>query len=534
MPDGLVMLVFHAHLPYVRHPELNYCLEENWFFEAITETYIPLLMIFEQLVEDNVNFKITLTMTPTLMSMLKDDFLQERFRKYLSSRLELANKEKIRTWGQPGFHCVARWYRARLQEIEHYYHNLYRGDLLNAFRKFSEMGKLEILTCAATHGFLPLLQGQPQAVRAQLQVGVDTYRDFMGRSPQGIWLPECAYYPGLEKILHQVGLRYFFLDTKGVTEASPTPPWGVFTPLMTDNQIAAFGREAETSRQVWCAQTGYPGDPVYRDFYRDLGFDLDMDYIGPYVDPAGIRIFTGFKYYQVTGKTDQKQPYNPQIALERARHHAEHFAESLVNRARQLKLQMNRQPLIVSAYDAELLGHWWFEGPNWLEHLLRTLDKEGKVETATGPEYLSQYPDNPIGRPAVSSWGDQGYYSTWLNNTNDWIYPHLYAAGEQMSEMVRRYPNAAGSLQRVLNQALRELLLAQSSDWAFIINNQTAAEYAERRTKEHLHNFRQLYLYACSSQLTETLPIEVDTLLTSLEAKNNLFPKIDYRVFRES
>ena len=530
LPDGYVMLVFHAHLPFVRNPELNYSLEENWLFEALTETYIPLIMVFERLLEDNIDFRITLSLTPTLMSMLEDRFLQKRYQSYLSSRLELAEKEQIRTWGQPDFHALVRWYRTRLQEIEQVYYDC-QGRILDAFRKFNALGKLEILTCAATHGFLPLLQGQPMAVKAQVEVGVASYRSFMGRDPQGIWLPECAYYPGLEKILQAANLRYSFLDTAGITGAWPRPPHGVRTPLMTEHQVAFFGREEETSRQVWCAQTGYPGDPVYRDFYRDLGFDLDMEYIEPYVDPAGIRIFTGFKYYRVTGKTEYKQPYDPTAARRQARLHAEHFAASLRAQVKQHQ-GMDRPPLIVSAYDAELLGHWWFEGPDWLEYLLRDFARNDQVQLITGPEYLDLYPENPVGQPAISSWGNQGYYETWLNQANDWIYPHLYAIGEQMTEMVRRYPQANGIERRILNQALRELLLAQSSDWAFIINNKTAVEYAERRTREHLYNFRQLYLELSSVQPEKGISPQLEAFLKELEAKNNLFPELDYRVFQ--
>lgn len=525
------MLVFHAHLPFVRHPELNYCLEENWLFEAISETYLPLLSVFERLTEDEVDFRVTLSLTPTLMSMLEDPLLQSRYQAYLRRRLELAEKEKIRTWCQPEIHRLARWYQARFQGIENDYYQKYGGNLLNAFRNYQAQDKLDILTCAATHGFLPLLQGQPDAVRAQVQVGADTYRQLLGQPPGGIWLPECAYYPGLEEILAEAGLRYFILDTAGVTGAVPQPPYGVSTPILTNSGVAVFGREAETSRQVWCAQTGYPGDPVYRDFYRDLGFDMETDYIRPYIDPAGIRIFTGFKYYAVTGATDQKMIYNPELALERARQHAEHFSQSLGERA-QNQVPIGRPPLIVSAYDAELLGHWWFEGPNWLECLLRALARDRQVQTITAAEYLAKYPENPPGQPATSSWGDQGYYNTWLNPSNDWVYPHLYAGGELMQEMIKQHPNAQGGVRRVLNQALRELLLAQSSDWAFIMNNRTAVEYAVGRTEEHLANLRQLSLQLEKLRPGEDLGAEFAGFLTYLEAKNNLFPDLNYEVFR--
>ena len=210
MPQGYLMLVFHAHLPFVRHPELNYCLEENWFFEAITETYLPLLSAFERLTEDQIDFRVTLSLTPTLMSMLEDPLLQNRYQAYLRKCLELAEKEKIRTWSDPEFHRLARWYQARFQGIENDYYKKYQGNLLEAFRNYQAMGKLDILTCAATHGFLPLLQGQPAAVRAQVQVGVETYRRILGQQPRGIWLPECAYYPDWRRSSPKLGWNILF------------------------------------------------------------------------------------------------------------------------------------------------------------------------------------------------------------------------------------------------------------------------------------------------------------------------------------
>ncbi|NPV89372.1 MAG: DUF1957 domain-containing protein [Firmicutes bacterium] len=528
MTNGLLMLVFHAHLPYVRHSEKDYCLEENWLFEAITETYVPLLMAFEHLTEEKIDFRLTMTLSPTLLAMLSDGFLQNRYHRYLKKALELADKEKIRTWGHPHFHQLARFYRARLHHIEDLFFKRYRGNLVSAFRRFQDEGRLEIITCAATHGFLPLMQADTRSINTQIRVGVETYREFLFRSPQGIWLPECAYYPGLEKELLKHGLGYFFIDTSGVEQAEPASPYGVHAPITTPNGMLAFGRDQDTSRQVWCAQTGYPGDPVYRDFYRDLGFDLDLSYIAPYIDPAGIRTFTGFKYYRVSDKGLQKHPYDYHIAFDRARQHAQDFVSQITERCSRMCDEMDREPLVVSAYDAELLGHWWFEGPLWLEQVIRLISAQDEVQMITPGEYAKLYPENPVSVPAPSSWGSQGYYSTWLNKTNDWVYPHLYAAAEQMGELVARYPSAEGVRLRALNQALRELLLAQSSDWAFIMNNRTTVEYAKERFKQHLANFSLLYQRLVAADVDEA---GLEETVSRLESLHPLFPRLDYRYF---
>jgi len=137
--------------------------------------------------------------------------------------------------------------------------------------------------------------------------------------------------------------------------------------------VAAFGRDPDSSKQVWSADEGYPGDFWYRDFYRDIGFDLDYDYVRPYLPPTGQRIHTGLKYHRITGKTDQKEPYDPERARSRVQEHADHFVETRLGQVAWLARQMERPPIVVCPYDAELFGHWWFEGPWWLEMVFRRL-----------------------------------------------------------------------------------------------------------------------------------------------------------------
>lgn len=525
MEKGYLTIVLHAHLPYVRHPEYEDFLEERWFFEAMTETYIPLLDMFEKLYNDGIDFRLTMSLTPPLVSMMADPLLQDRYAKHLYKLLELSGRELKRTRHDHAFHRTIQTYNHRLNHYRWLFEDRYGRNLVHGFKRFMEMGKLEILTCGATHGFLPLLRTSHEAVRSQINIACEYHESQFGKRPRGIWLPECGYFEGLDEILWNAGIRFFFVDTHGILYGNSRPKYGVYAPVYTPHGVAAFGRDHESSKQVWSAKEGYPGDPAYRDFYRDIGFDLDFDYIRPYIHRDGIRVMTGFKYYRITGKTDHKEPYNPHAAQETAARHAGNF---VFNRQRQVKYLhniMGRPPIIVAPYDAELFGHWWFEGVDWLNNVIRKTSCDQDIfKMITPSEYLKNHPKNQVVEPSESSWGNKGYAEVWCNGTNDWIYRHLHHAAHRMTEMARAYPTADDNLTRALNQMARELLLAQSSDWAFIMNSGTMVEYAVKRTKDHIWRFNKLYWDIKNYCLDMGFVGE-------LEWKDNIFPNINYRAY---
>jgi 1,4-alpha-glucan branching enzyme len=524
MEKGYICLVLHSHLPYVRHPEYEDFLEEDWFYEAIFETYVPLLLMLEKLVEDKVDFRITISLTPTLISMFSDSLLRDRALRHIEKLIELSEKEIRRTEFQPDFNKVARMYNYKFKLTKDYFLR-YDKNLIYAFKKFQDIGKIEIITCAATHGYLPLMLNQ-KAVNAQVKIGVDIYKKHLGRSPNGIWLPECGYYPGLDYILKQNGIKFFFLDAHGIYFGTPRPKYGVYAPVYCKSGVAAFGRDLESSKQVWSAKEGYPGDYFYRDFYRDIGFDLEYEYIKPYLHKDGIRVFTGIKYYRITGADlGYKEVYIPEKALERAAEHAGNF---MFNREKQIEWLaggMDRKPIVVSPYDAELFGHWWYEGPEFLNFLFRKIYYDQKtIRCITPSEYLSEYPKNQVCTPTESSWGWKGYHEVWLEGSNDWIYRHLHKAADRMCELASKFKETGGLLKRALNQAARELLLAQSSDWAFMMKTRTNVNYAVNRTKQHIINFTKIYEMISSNSIDEKW-------LSDVEYRNNIFPDIDYKIF---
>jgi 1,4-alpha-glucan branching enzyme len=515
-------LVLHAHLPFVRHPEHEKFLEENWLFEAITETYVPLIQIMDGWLRDGMDTRLTMSLSPTLCSMLLDPLLQDRYLRHLETLIELAEKEVHRTHWDQVLQPLARMYHQRFLGVRETW-LAYGRNLVGAFRKFQEQGKLEIITTAATHALLPLLADHPSSIRAQILVARDHYRACFGCEPRGIWLPECAYVDGVENILQEANIRWFIIDTHGILHARPRPRYGVFAPIFTPNCIAAFGRDLDSAKQVWSKHEGYPGDVHYRDFYRDIGFDLDFDYVKPHLPDVNQRGFTGIKYHRITGGAPEKQVYDRNAALETAAGHAGHFLGARMEQVQRLGSIMDRPPLVLSPYDAELFGHWWYEGPEFLDYFIRKAYYDQQVFSLVTPhEYLCKNPTQQVAKPAASSWGAEGYWSVWLNETNEWIYPHLRVAQERMTQLARRFPKADGLQLRALKQAGRELLLAQSSDWPFILRTGTSPDYARKRVKDHILRFIALH-----EQLTSTTIDE--NWLTRVEWMDNIFPDLNYR-----
>jgi 1,4-alpha-glucan branching enzyme len=517
---GYLSLILHAHLPFVRHPEHEKFLEESWLFEAITESYLPLLQILNRWHDDGMEARITITLSPTLCAMLRDPLLIDRYTRHLDSLIELADKETHRTHWDAAFQELAWMYHKRFTAARETY-LAYNRDLVAAFRRLQDLGKLEIVTTAATHGLLPLMANHPPAVRAQILVARDHYRECFGCDPRGIWLPECAYFDGVEKILQEANIRWFVVDSHGLLHAHPRPRYGVFAPIFTPNGIAVFGRDMETSRQVWSRTEGYPGDARYRDFYRDIGFDLDFDYVKPHLPSPDHRGFTGMKYYRITGGQAEKQVYDHRVALEAADGHAAHFLKARMEQITQLAGILDRPPLVLAPYDAELFGHWWYEGPEFLDLFVRKAYYDQKVfELITPEQYLRRHPTNQIATPSPSSWGEEGYWRVWLNEKNEWIYPHQQIAQERMTELVKKFPKPDALTTRALKQAGRELLLAQASDWPFILRTNTSPDYAKKRVKGHLWWFNSIYHQLMTKKLDEKW-------LSELEARDNIFQEIN-------
>jgi 1,4-alpha-glucan branching enzyme len=521
---GKVCIVLHGHLPYVHHPAYDDFLEEDWLFEAIVNCYLPILFVFDDLARDRVPFRLAIDLSPPLVEMLKSPSLRAKTERYLARRLDLAQSEIRRLRHSPAELAAARHYYRRFMQMSDF-HGSQRGDLVEGFKRHQDQGRIEILASAATHAVLPAVV-TPEARRFQVRIGVAHYREVFGRAPTGFWLPECAYTPGLDHVLRDAGVSHVILESHGLLAASPRPWSGVHRPIMLPGGIAAFGRDRESGEQVWSSATGYPGDPDYRELYRDLGFDAPYDYIHPFLHQDGIRRNVGIKYHRVTGKVElhEKLPYDPVAAKARTVVHARHFIESRAAQVHTLVRSGTALPCIVAPYDCELFCHWWYEGPWFLEALFReAAGRELPFSFATPSQALDDGGPAPEAHASLSTWGRNGFLDMWVNQDTAWVLRHQHELERRMIEHARKPPPRGRPAARILDQMARELLLAQSSDWAFIITQKTSAHYAEMRLRDHVDRFFRLEALLAGAR------DEDPDFLETVETDDAIFPGLDHR-----
>ncbi len=523
MPAGYVALVLHGHLPFVRHPEHKDFLEERWFFEAIAECYLPLIQGFERLKADGVPFELTFSLSPPLVAMLRDPLLRSRFEGHLSKLDRLIDKELARTRGDAVFGPIVRWHAEHHQSLWNTWRSI-DGDVVTALARWESMGHLELWTCGATHGFFPALLHHPRMVHAQVELAVHSHARATGRAPRGMWLPECGFAPGADRVLARHGIAYTALESHAIVNANPRPRYGTASPIITPEGLACFGRDPSASHQVWAAEVGYPGDPAYREFYRDVGFDNPFDDVKEFVAADGTRQNTGLKYFRVSPRgAGRKLPYDPWEAMERTKLHALDFVYARRAQLQRLAARMESTPIVLAPYDAELFGHWWFEGPRWIENVFRALQPvRGDLEPTTLGRYLEEHPTHDVAEPEVSSWGAGGYAGVWLDPGSSWMLRHVDHACRELVDIARHHAHAGGLRERAARQALREVMLLLSSDWAFLIKTDGAPHYAKARFEAHLARFRKLGAMLLSGRIDAGW-------LADVESRDNLFDQPTFR-----
>lgn len=516
MKQGYYSIVLHAHLPFVRHREAER-LEERWLFEAISETYIPLLWNLEQ--QENKKM-VTISFSPPLMEMLADPLLQRRYLHSLKKIETLLEREEKEVTSEEETKLVT-FYKERFAKIKDTF-MIWEQNILNGFRHFEQQGKLVCITSSATHAFLPYLQTE-QGLRAQVRHGIDTFKKHFGKEPQGFWLPECAFTPGVDRILLEEGIRYTFVDEHAIEAADPTPSKGIETPIYSPHGIVLFPRNSQMSSNVWSSYTGYPGDYDYREFYRDVAYERDWEYIKPFMHSEGFRFDTGLKYRRVTGSVENKEFYDRNNALKKVEDHSRHFLSAVTKELDEKSGKCYPPHIIMTPFDAELFGHWWFEGPDWISKILE-LGSE-TVNFITPEEYLNRhYQDLDTAHVCFNTWGRKGFGEVWLNEKNSWIYRHLHRIEKELILLITENKGISDDIDRTLKQLVREWMLAVSSDWPFIIDGDSATEYANNRINEHISRFDEL------KDMLSSTDINVDKL-TKLEAEYPFLDSIDLSVF---
>jgi len=548
---GAFTFVLHSHLPYVRKAG-RWPHGEEMLHEAIAETYVPLLNALFDLKDEGCEPYLTIGLTPILLEQLSDPDVLDHFEVYLLEKLTLveADVRRHKKNGDGHLLYLAQFYLDWYRNILESFAERYGRDLVAAVRQLQDEGNLDVVTSAATHGYLPLME-RNSTIYAQLKVGAEAYWRHLGRAPRGVWLPECgyrpafiqsgAYKPGLEEFLGELNLGYFFTDTSvvvggrlvGKVAGDVIGPYGglpkrklvvraderpeakqrtTMRPYYVHSaNVAVYGRDERTGLQVWSAAHGYPGDFLYREFHRKDAH-------------------SGLQYWRITGAQvdlSQKAFYDPYPAVNQVRMHAEHFVSLIVDEVSNYYEATGKPGIVVSAYDTELFGHWWFEGIVWLKEVLRHLDKNETVELTTAGDYLETHPPEEVITLPESSWGQGGGHWTWMNPDTEWMWPLIHNAELRMEQLVASRPEAEGQMRDVLNQAARELLLLESSDWPFLISTGQAKEYASGRFQQHLARFNHLAAIADSGVVTDT---DI-RFLTGIAELDNPFPDIDYRIF---
>jgi 1,4-alpha-glucan branching enzyme len=565
--NGYLSFTLHAHLPWVvNHGTWPHGLE--WLLEAAAETYLPMLRMFGRLQRDGIALHCNLNLSPILLEQLSHPVFRQEFPKYIERKINAAREDEsfFSSTGEPGYASTARFwqdfYRQSLDQFAYL-----DGDVIASFRYFSEQGFVEILTCGATHGYMPLL-GTDESVRAQVRVAVAAHERHLGKYPRGIWIPECGYRPagswsypvtredgspmalsferiGVEQALKESSLEFFFVDTHLIEDSfAVRSPYGPATntpdtPLKPTASIdraiyrpyrvpgtsdedssnvtqaagpAVFPRDPHTGIQVWSGESGYPGDENYLDFHKK-------------------RWPGGHRYWRVTGPgvdMADKLPYDPNAAEARVYSHAAHFV-SLVGEALATSRDQRNPPILCAPFDAELFGHWWFEGVMWLEAVARLLHREpAGIELISGVEYLEKHPATTAIDMPEGSWGAGGGNQVWLSRETAWTYSRLYQAEIFTRDVCSIEPSTQNETgRRILQQLCRELLLLESSDWQFLITTGAARDYAEQRFNGHYDAFETLRRVWEHFVADNVLTDQDMRGLTEIEHRDSIFADID-------
>lgn len=518
-------LILHAHLPYVRHLEYSRFLEENWLFESLNESYLPLLRIFQDLDRECIPYRLSMCFSPTLLTMLEDSPLQERFVDYMNLHIELGEKEALRTLHEDKeCHEMALWYLENAKLNLKLYEDMDR-DIIKGFKELEKNKSIELIATAATHAYLPLYKEYPAAIEAQVEMGIRTHKRVFSSSPNGFWLPESGYYPGLDEVLYRHGIKWCQLSSQSVIESEDRSEYGGYRPIELPSGLYGMARDWNISQLIGNAKTGYPCDPDYRDFYRDIGYSLPLEYVRPYIHEPSVRCFTGYKYYAVTNiNTNNKSVYDLQKALDKTSLHVDNFLYHIRRKGIMLQNYGIENPVVNLSFDAELFGHRWFEGIEFLKRLITEASHDPNFTLTTPSDVLYDGGKTERLRINESSWSEGGGSDTWLDGSNNWIYRHIYKAIERMGELTHRFPEQGSLKGRFLNQASREVLLAMASDWPCIMHDNTSVSYATKRLRNHLGSFNVVY----TSMTKNTVNTE---WLVHAEKRNSIFPDIDYNLF---
>jgi 1,4-alpha-glucan branching enzyme len=535
---NVIVVVLNAHLPFARKEDgADFSFEEIPFYSMVSETLLPLLEMFDRLEADNVPFRIGLAVSPVLCHLLTDETLVNNYLDYADRQIAFGAEELERVKNDPAMRALADYYYDNAIERRIAFTERYEKNITRALARYQKKGRLELLTSPATNCFLPFYVNQYEVIRAQIETALASHKKFFNSTPSGIWLPELGYSHKLSAYMRCYGFRYTILDTLSALLADPPPRYGSFFPLKTKNDLVLLVKDFYAYRDITDRGQGLPVEGVFRDFFHDAADDLPLENIKRFLADDGTRLPTGYKYYSIDENENAARLYDPAVAAEKAKEYAELFMERRVSAMNRAACLMGECPpsaaLSLLALNADSLGRFWHEGTLFLENVFRSGCAKNAIQFMTPSEYIDSENEDAfqVIKPEFSSAGFNGYAESLLDASNDGFYRHIFHAAERMAELAERFRNETGIKERALNQAAREILLALSSDWQRLMSTRNNVSlpkwrhYARTAVESHLKNFTTIYEALGSDYLSTRF-------LTDIEHRNNIFPDINYGVFR--
>ncbi|MHB9294928.1 1,4-alpha-glucan branching enzyme [Pillotina sp. SPG140] len=514
-----IVFVLNAYVPFVPHTEGPSSAEEVTFFTAISETYLPLLALFDQLDGEHIPFHLGIVLSPTLCCALNDPYLIQRYLNYVDYQIEFGRRELQRVADIPEQYLLAKKFYDTVIDNRFLFTERYDRNILSIFRHYQKKGYIELIMTSATAAFLPFYVDRPESVQAQIETAITTHRNFFGKYEKGFLLPVLGWIPALEQYLCAYQFCYTIVNAHGLLLGQPMPKKAIFYPVKTPKGLCIVAQDPSVQKDLalFVRANGY------KDTTTDLGFDLPAEQIAEFRDIWGRRVHTGLSYAAYG-----QQCYNSDHAKKQVSYHAKHFLESRINRFKVVETFIQEPALSLAVFDADIFGHQWYEGIHFLEMLFRETARQDFVRFAKPSDYIFEQNSNNFETviPCFSSRGELGYAGEWLDSSNDWVYRHLMHSLDRMVELAERFPSESGIRERALNQATRELLLAQSTDWMSALYHRKQADIAKYTLEQNLRNFTTIYESLGGTRLNTEW-------LTTLEQRHRIFPDINYRVFRK-
>src|SRR5574344_2659885 len=528
-----IVFLFVADQGYIRNikRKVDFAAQNDILFSAVSDTYIPLLNMLSQLESESIPVKMGVVLSPALCTLLDDPQVQNQFIDWVDRRIALGKAEVVRCQKNKELLAQAQTCLDKAQKDKIDFTEVYGQKLLEKFRYFASKDMIALIPTAAAYAFLPQYADLTEVLNAQVETGLYAHRHFFGDAGEGFWLPYMGWAKGLDKVLRSYGVNYTILENHGLLFAENPPETGIFAPVRSNNSLALFGRDYDSSEEA-AEPDRFCKNSIYRLQQRDIGFDLEKEALAPFAGKSKVRVQTGYKYY-ANGDGDEEDEiaagdaplYDRHAALEQVKKDALEFYTAKAEKlAKASELLHGQDVSVVCAVHADLLGQTWFEGIDWLEQLFRIAAEKKDAEFTLCRDLLQNQFTLQKVEPYPSAASGTGYGEDLLDSSNGWMLRYTRKACERIIDLTDRFPSDTGLKARLLNLGAKELLLAQSGEWPKMIHEGRIPDYVNDMFRKNIISFTTVF----DSLGSNTVSTE---WLTEIEKEHDIFPWMNYRVF---